>query len=505
MQKREASTRPTRPGNRTLPRLLSALSLLVGLHAAHAGPWIAPGDSELRHHLQLLADAGLLTTPITTWPLPWASIQQELDSTAARGLPDSLLWSLQYVRFAANRQTGTGIRAEGRLELAQERRPLRTFDDSRRERNELSASLDWVGSRFAVHLAGSAVDSPLDGEHYRPDGSYVAALIGNWAISAGWQERWWGPGWQSSLILSTNARPVPALALQRNRSDAFETPWLAWIGPWQLTAFAGQMEEAFIPDTKLLGLRVTAKPHPSIELGLSRTAQWGGEGRPQNLSSLWDLISGQDNVGSGGITRENEPGNQLAGIDGRWSFRVGSTSNALYAQVIGEDESGALPSRNIYLAGLESAFTSRQWSHRIALETAATASGGYGSSRPNYTYEHGTYLDGYRHLGRPIGAAFDNDSESVALLGEHFRDNGHQLSWSLTHLDLNRDDSNRAAPGGSRFGDERQKLVQATIGYGIPFADTWKVTVGAELYDKKLMFHEEEIDSTLFLKLECRL
>ncbi len=43
-----------------------------------------------------------------------------------------------------------------------------------------------------------------------PDGSYLGVNVGNFMLSAGYIERWWGPGWDGSLILSTNARPIPA-------------------------------------------------------------------------------------------------------------------------------------------------------------------------------------------------------------------------------------------------------------------------------------------------------
>ena len=34
-----------------------------------ADPWLAPGDEGLRSDIQLLADAGILRGPVTTWPL----------------------------------------------------------------------------------------------------------------------------------------------------------------------------------------------------------------------------------------------------------------------------------------------------------------------------------------------------------------------------------------------------------------------------------------------------
>ncbi len=155
-------------------------------------------------------------------------------------------------------------------------------------------------------------------EHTNIDGSYLATAIGNWALTAGSFGRWWGPGWQSSLILSDNARPVPGFSIQRNKSTPFESVPLSWLGPWQLQAFIGKLEsDRTIPDAKLLGLRMSFKPFQWLEVGASRTAQWGGDGRPESLSSLKNLVLGKDNRGDGGVTVSNEPGNQLGGLDAK--------------------------------------------------------------------------------------------------------------------------------------------------------------------------------------------
>jgi hypothetical protein len=50
----------------------------------------------------------------------------------------------------------------------------------------------------------------------------LPALLGNWSTSLGKVDRWWGPGWDGSLILSTNARPIPAISLDRRIAEPFE-------------------------------------------------------------------------------------------------------------------------------------------------------------------------------------------------------------------------------------------------------------------------------------------
>lgn len=484
---------------------------LAGLSVgAAADPWIAPGDAELRHHIEVLADAHVITVPITTWPLMWSGIAKDIQAADTTDLTPAEMSSLAYVRAAYRRLVHADVQVDARVDVAGSTAGIRTFSESRRERDEASAGISWTGYALAGRLQATAVDDPVDGKKYRPDGSYVAGILGNWSLSAGWVDRWWGPGWQSSLILSDNARPVPAVTLQRNNSDAFKTPWLSWIGPWQFVTFAGELESndrVTIPAAKLLGARLTLKPLPSFELGFSRTAQWGGRGRPEGLRSLFDVVVGRDNNGSGGITTKNDPSNQEAGYDARWSFHAGNTSDALYGQMIGEDNAGGLPSRFFYLAGAETAFATQGWQHRLALEASQTDANGFGKNiYYDYVYEHYLYTQGYRYLGRPLGASFDNDSRVMALQGNHFWGEGRQIAWVLGMLNLNMDGHNVPLPGGNVFGPNHTKTSYASLSYGFPLSQRLRMTLGGEYYRHALRLDDvQAIRSDVFGRLEFAL
>ena len=101
------------------------------------------------------------------------------------------------------------------------------------------------------------VDSDQDSEEFRADDSMIGVVIGNWSIAASTQQRWWGPGWDGSLILGNNARPIPSLVLDRVFTDGFESKWLSWIGPWDLNVMFGQLEkERVVPNAQFFGMRV---------------------------------------------------------------------------------------------------------------------------------------------------------------------------------------------------------------------------------------------------------
>ena len=73
---------------------------------------------------------------------------------------------------------------------------------------------------------------------------------------------------------------------------------------------------------------------------------WGGEGRPESLSSFDDALLGtRDNDTSVGDT-DNDPANQLGGFDARLSLMpLVNIPAGVYAQYVGEDEVGGLPSK----------------------------------------------------------------------------------------------------------------------------------------------------------------
>lgn len=420
-------------------RTVLLLLLLCCSVAAMAGPWIDPGDSALRSDLQRLAAADMITTPLTTWPLAWGDLQGELSSATALPRNSAVRAAFNRVQRRMRDETRSGS-LSGALRLAgtNEPEPVRGFDDGPREAANVEAALEWTGDLFAWRLDATAVSNPDDDRSYRADGSYLGMAVGNWMLSVGQMARWWGPGWDGSLILSTNARPIPAIAFERNQSDPFESPLLSWIGPWKLVLFNGWLEEnRDHANAMLLGIRFTFMPTHDLELGLSRTAQWGGEGRPQDANTVVDLLLGKDNFGSNGITIDNQPGNQLAGFDMRWNAPLFDLPYALYGQAIGEDSAGGLPSRYIYLGGLE---WWGDWgvdgsAYRLILEYADTQAGGL----DNVAYNHHLYTDGYRYHQRSMGHGIDGDSQLWSSRLIFTPINGQLWEAALSTGKINRD------------------------------------------------------------------
>ncbi len=427
--------------------LACALTGLVA-GAAYADPWLAPGDEGLRSDIELLADAGILRGPVTTWPVSWPDVARDVLAADDRGLDEAAAHALMRVKRKARQASGPGFSGLGmRVSGAYRPDTLREFADTPREEGELALRTSWLGDHFAFNLQGSYVVDADDGKDFRADGSYVGVNFGNFMLSAGFMERWWGPGWDSSLILSTNARPIPSMTLERNYTDPFESKWLSWIGPWRASIAMGQAESSGVPvpDVRFFAARVNFKPRPWLEFGLTRTAQWCGGDRPCDWDTFTDMVLGNDNQVAGGAASEQQPGNQMAGYDMRLRSPWRSLPLVFYTQWIGEDEAGGLPSKFLGQFGLETWGSAALGGWRLRAEYADTACN-FSREAPEFdcAYRHAIYPQGYAYRGRIIGHSMDNDSRKFTLAGLLTRSNGDTLSLQVRRVQLNRNGGDHA-------------------------------------------------------------
>ena len=400
-----------------MPRLITILLLLCSC-AATAGPYVPAGDFALRADIQRLAAHGVIRGTISTWPMAWGPILNDLREVDLSTLPPAIIDAVARVQRRANWETRTGeMTFNTEFGIADNVTRIRSFQDTPRGRVEFSAGVNWTGEWFTVDLNGQFVDSEQDDDDFRLDNSMLGIAVGNWSIGASTMNRWWGPSWDGSLILSSNARPFPSVVIDRIFTDAFETKWLAWLGPWDLNVTFGQLEEdRVVPNAQFFGLRFNFRPIPSLEIGLSRGAQWCGDDRPCDLDTFVDLFLGRDNIGDSGIGEQNEPGNQLAGMDFRWTPTIRGAAMGFYGQVIGEDEAGGFPSRYIGQFGMDwSGYLYQRWSTLAYLEFSGTSCQFHESSkRYNCAYNHSIYQTGYRYRDRSIGHGVDNDAELIS-------------------------------------------------------------------------------------------
>lgn len=247
------------------------------------------------------------------------------------------------------------------------------------------------------------------------DGSYLNLNFGGWVLGVGAVDRNWSYSPNTSLILSSNARPMPAGYVKRDLSQS-ASPLLSWVGPWGGEFLLGRGE-----GNTFMGARLELEPVAGLKVELVQAAQSSG-----GVGTLGAALFGDTNDGAGAEI------NKVAGVG--LSYARGG--DRLYVQAIGEDEAGGFPSCFMYLAGLERRVDVGGAPTTINLEWVDTridfTEGGF--CGPNTAYNNGTHP--YTYRGAVMGAPIDSEGRSVALRVSH--DFGsYGLGWGLGHYIVN--------------------------------------------------------------------
>ena len=507
----------------TIKRSFIALLPLCAVSTSFAEPWVDTSDIFLRESIEHLADINVITTPTTTFPLMWSDIARDLKRTNAQLLDDNALNAFYYVRH----QLQIAKQSHKRVEIngANQDSRYTSFGDSYRDSMNIQVHTSFMTDSFAVKFSPRYNNSPSDGDKVSYDESYAAVYLGNWVASIGMQDRWWGPGWDTSLSLTNNARPMPALALSRKSAEPFAIPFTEHQIPWTVTSFMGVMDDdRVVDDTLLWGFRLNFRPAQNWEIGVTRLAQWAGEGRPKGLDTFWNVLKGLDNCGGNGPSAEEcaagqEPGNQMAGYDIRWSTSLFEHPLALYFGAFAEDgdRKGGLSilGEERYQGGIDTRLNVANRNWRVFLEwtdtyaTCRDGNNGDGTSTiGDCYYEHHIYQTGMRYKGRTIGSLYENDTTSFVLgaISQVQNDIGYQLK--LRWLELNQDNNDKA-PNNPLIGNTLTTVAEDMVELSgkVQYSyRNWRYTLGAS-YSKSTFDSaiDDDTDINLYMNIEYNL
>src|SRR5690554_2311337 len=408
--------------------LLATLALSSSLTFAQG---IMLNDHDLRTDLNWLNQQGVIQLSTSTWPMSGDEIQRALSQAKISTPVQQKVLDAVLTHLNADNQL---LKAALFAETDHKYLP-QAFGDQEKSQYQAGLELNAGGSQWDARLRVNAEKDPqIDHDQdVNVEGSYIAGKFWNQWLIAGQIPTYWGPGHEGSLIRGDASRPVYGITAQRAEQTAFSSKWLSWIGPWQYQAFAGQLDNYdAVPDAKLIGLRVTAQPLPYLELGASRAIQWGGEGRPESLSSLWDAFVGnKDNGGTG----EPDPSNQIAGFDARLNLQpLVQMPLGVYAQYVGEDEAGGLPAKKMYLAGVDYSSSYQNMPYQLYSEWADTRTNG---KAQGISYNHSVYTDGFYQHGYPLAHAMGGDGQMIAVGGDIRFDPLNRLHGRVLFAKLN--------------------------------------------------------------------
>jgi len=259
---------------------------------------------------------------------------------------------------------------------------------------------------FYLHPEYTDASSEGDGDVDLVE-AYGKVGAGDYEVQMGKDSLWWGPGRHGSILMSNNAQPLRMIKI--GNPQPIQLPWIFdWLGPFKGQWFMAELErDRDIPEARLSGVRLNAKPHPQVELGASRLVMFGGRGVPR--------VDFFDYVKAFFALTEQEENNQLAGFDVSVLVPLGRDmplrSVKLYADAAGEDEAGGYPSKWGSLLGAQ---------FNDILRTGRT------DLRVEYTdthelfYLHSLYTSGYTYKGRVMGHYVGTDARSLFVQLSHY-------------------------------------------------------------------------------------
>ncbi len=182
--------------------------------------------------------------------------------------------------------------------------------------------------------------------------TYVAANVAGWNLAFGKQSLWWAPNQGGALLFSNNAEPIYMARV--SRITPFQLPWIfRLLGPMKWDLFYGKLSgNQYPPGALIHGEKISFKPTRNLELSFSRTAEFGGVGRPITLGALYhSYFSFQSSVG---YPASQNPGERNGGFD--FSYRIPGLRNwmTLYGDLMSRDDPNPLdaPRRASWNPGL---------------------------------------------------------------------------------------------------------------------------------------------------------
>lgn len=390
--------------------LIFLTSPLQGL----AQPWVEVGDRALRSDIEILAAHGLIEGLTTTWPIPAGQLKGLFNNERLQYQPEFVRRAAERVMaYLRGRQTVDGV---ADVRVTNSPGLVRDFGTLARDQADARIGADWNGENaFARVRVGAQTRFSGEQKVAAMDGTVVSAVWNNVNFYAGWVDQWYGPGWDSSLILSNNARPFPKIGFMRDNPTAFETPWLSWLGPWQVNGFIGLLDGPRVTtDTAMAGLRVTVEPIDGLEIALARMTEFCGAGHPCSpLNAAFHFRNQKNSV--------NQT-NDEASIEAKGTINAGSLIISPYFQVMNEDNGPFNHADTSHLVGSSFAapIGDRGAHWRVTTEytdSVATLKVFGGTVVHGSSYNNAGYVDGFRYRGRTIGFSLDSDSRLASVIG----------------------------------------------------------------------------------------
>ena len=261
------------------------------------------------------------------------------------------------------------------------------------------------------------------------ENSYVNYEKGIANLNIGKVDRIWSFSKKSSLILSSNSKPLEALSLKLE--NKFNTNWLSEKANWSVELINSSNKNSYNGKNSMLtGARVVISPHENLNFEFLQTAQWGDQNNKLFSTDIEAFFFDTNEA-------KNSSVNKMAGFGISYSVPSNENTYRFYSQAIGEDEAGNLPSCYAWMAGLELTAPEMKFPTTISIEAVDTRvkKSTYGYCGPNTMYNNGSY--DYINYDTVLGVPIDTEGTSLEVFGESQINKNLGINYSTMFLSIN--------------------------------------------------------------------
>jgi hypothetical protein len=293
-------------------------------------------------------------------------------------------------------------------------------------KSNINFNLEYLKKELSTRISLNFDDS----DKFNLDSSYINYEIGLANFNIGKIDRIWSFSDKSSLILSSNSRPLEAISIKLE--DKYNNHWFLSNTEWSVEAIYGYTKNSYNgKNSMLFGARAVIKPSDQLSFEILQTSQWGGENNKLNKSTAAGIFLGETNLG------ENAEINKMAGFGASYKIPLSKNTYRIYGQAIGEDEAGNLPSCYSWIAGMELHSPNIRVPTMLAIELIETRAdtSANGWCGPNIVYNNNTY--DYINYNTVMGVPIDTEGTSLELFGQSQINKKYSINYSTKFLTIN--------------------------------------------------------------------
>ena len=296
--------------------------------------------------------------------------------------------------------------------------------------------------------------------------AYAGLQLGDWQITFGKQELWWGADASGPMMFSTNAPPF--MMLQFTRVKPITLPGIfGRIGPirtqyilgrltghhWvhgQALGTTGSWTQPLSDQPFITGQKISFKPSSNLEFGVSATTIFAGTGYPFTAHSLLRAMFSTATPGPGSPA---DPGDRQGAFD--FVYRIPKLRNlTFYGDAYSEDQA------NPWFAWDKSAITSGIYIpqvpkiHKLDLRVEGAYTdlpGGTAtiSEQPGFFYYNLHYRSGYTNNGNLLASWIGRQGQGAEAWSNYWFSPRNRLQLHFRHQKVD----HKFIPGGGTLTD----------------------------------------------------